>query len=140
MRRILWRNSYLSLLAVAACAAAASGAIYQWTGTGTGNDYTDPNNWCPADPCPTTYPDDNGDDAIFPVRPGANGVWGDVDLDFDGTTQIRDLTIKAGVDFKGHDGGTRPHLEAATLTIDATSDEVTITFNGKISLTANPAQ
>lgn len=136
MRRTLSRNSYLSALLLAVCAAAASGAVYTWSGLASGNsDYTDHDNWCDRLTCVSGYPDGTDDDAIFPVRPGVNGPWGDVDLDFDGTTQIRDMTIKAGVHFKGHSG--EPHLKTATLTIDATSDEVTITFNGKISLTAH---
>lgn len=137
MRRILWRNSYLSLLAVAACAAAASGTIYTWSGTGTGNDDTNPDNWCDSEPCGTSYPDGTDDDALFPVTPpGGNGVWGDVDLDFDGSLEIDDMTIKAGVDFNGH-SGTPPVLTVSTLTIDATNDDIMVTFNGKLNLTAN---
>ncbi len=139
MRRVLWRNSYLSLLAVAICAATASGAIYSWTGTASGNsDFTDPDNWCNSEPCGTTYPDGNDDDALFPVKAYGNGRWGDVDLDFSGGLTIDDMTIKDGIDFKGHSG--EPDLTVSTLTIDATSDEITITFNGKISLIANPPQ
>ncbi len=137
MRRILWRSSYLSTLAVAICAAAASGAIYQWSGTGGDDDYTNPNNWCTVEPCPTTYPDDGGDDALFGVTPGGTGnVWGDVDLDFDGALTIDDMTIKDSLDFKGHSTNS-PSLTVATLTIDATDAAITVTFNDDMDFVAN---
>jgi hypothetical protein len=134
---MLRRESYLGALVLAACAAAASGAIYTWSGWAAGNsDFTDPDNWCDSDPCGTSYPDGNDDDALFPVRPYSNGSWGAVNLNFSGGLTIDDMTIKDGVEFKGHGG--EPHLTVSTLTIDATDDDILVTFSGKIALTANP--
>ena len=138
MRRILWKNSYLSLLAVAACAAAASGAIYQWSGAAIGNsDFTDPDNWCNSFPCGTTYPDGTDDDALFPVfSDGVGNVWGVVDLDFNNALTIDDMTIKDGIEFNGH-ATNSPALTVATLTIDATNAAITVTFKKDMDLTAN---
>ncbi len=86
-----------------------------------------------------TFPDDAGDDALFGVRPGGDGVWGDVDLDFNGSITIRDMTIKDGVDFNGHQNQS-PTLTVATLTIDATNDEITVTFTPFMDFVANPTQ
>ncbi len=135
MRRLLRSELCLGALLLAACAG-ASGAIYQWSGTGTGDDYTNPDNWCVTEPCATTYPDGHDDDALFGVTPGGTGnVWGDVDLNFDDALTIDDMTIKDGLDFKGH-ATNSPWLWVTTLTIDATNAAISVAFNDDMEFSA----
>ena len=138
MRRLLRSESYLGALLLAVFAAVASGAVYQWSGAATNDDkYTEPVNWCTSFPCGSTYPDDSGDDALFPVVAGGVGnVWGDVDLDFNGSLTIDNMTIKDSLDFQGHTGSP-PALTVASLTIDATNAAITIKFNEHLGLTAH---
>ena len=137
MKRLLNNRSLLSALLAAACtAAAALGATFTWTG-GAGDDFwTTKTNWDAMGMPTCDYPCTAGDDVLIPVEPGG-AVWGDIDLDFFDpfALTIDDMTILDGVDF---DSDHHPHeMTAETLTIDASDDDITVTFRRVFELIAN---
>jgi hypothetical protein len=118
-------------------AAPAMLTAYTWSGLGVGDGWVTHCNWHPGPLClGSDYPDGTDDTATIPVKSGG-GVWGDIIFDFNyqSTLELDDMTILDGVDF---DSDHHPHtMTVDTLTIDATDDDVTVTFTGTLDYTAN---
>lgn len=136
MTRLLHKNALLSALLIAACTSGALAASWTWTGLGVGDGWRTSGNWSVVGFGVCFYPCSTADDVHFPVV-GGGGVWGDVVLDFVGDLTIDDMSICDSVDFVGSDA-TAPDLIMDTFVVDADDAAVTVTWDEKMTFTANP--